>query len=164
MIEVHIRWADRAAQIEPAQVGLGIDLQRDRDQLAAHRATGNVGLDGLAILLDEVAPQRVGLRIGLLQRPSGPRESALNDGVMPLEERLLLADQPRGNVIADRLERIPVIKDHQRMVPVQRYVDAIGGAVEQADLSDACRRLEHLVMAGRRRSRQPGSIQPRRGR
>ena len=164
VIEVHVGWANRAAQVEAAQVGLGIELQRDRDQLAAHGAAGHVGLDGLPILLDEVASQRVGLRIGLLQRPSRPRVGALNDGIMALEEWLLLANEPLGDVKADRLQRIPVIEDHQRMVPVRRHVDAIGGAVEQADLGDACRRLKHLVVAGRRRGRRRGGIQPKRGR
>ncbi len=58
---------------------------------------------------------------------------------MPLEERLFLADQPRGNMKGDRLQRVAVIEDHQRVVPVQRYIDAVGRAVEQSDLGDACR-------------------------
>ena len=134
---------DGAADVQPASVWFGIEFERNGGQQAAHRKAHGIGVVRLAVLFDEVAAQRLGLRVGLLQRPSGLRVGALHHGEVTVEEGLLLTDEPLGDVEGRRVLRVAVIEDHQRVVPVLGDVDAVGCAVQQADLGDARGRVQH---------------------
>jgi hypothetical protein len=81
-LEDFIGGADCAAKIEAAKVGFGIDLQRDRDEFAAHRAAADIGFRRLAVLLDEVPAQRFGFGIGLLERPAAAGVGGLDHGIV----------------------------------------------------------------------------------
>jgi len=82
---------DGTAKIEPAKVRFGIEFEGDGDELAAHGVAGDERLAGSAVFPHEISAQRFGLGVSLLQRPSSLRISALDDGVVALEEGLLLA-------------------------------------------------------------------------
>ena len=150
---------------ETADVGLGVELEGDHDQSSAHRAAYDVGLARCTEALAEVLTQGLSLGIGLRESPPGLRIGALNDGVVTLEERLLVACEALSDVEGDRLLRVAVIVDDEFVVPVVRNIDAVGCAVESSDLSESQRRPElngcrgrlGVVLGAGARLRSPGS-------
>ena len=103
--------ANGAAEVETADVGLRVELERDHDEGSAHRGADDVGFARRAEAFAEVLTQGFGLRVGLREGPAGLRIGALNDGVVALKERLLVAGQALSDVEGDGLLSIAVVVD-----------------------------------------------------
>jgi hypothetical protein len=148
MAEGFVGGADGATEIEAAVVGLGVDLHGDCDELTAHGAAGGIGEARLAVLLHEVTAQSFGFGEGLFEGPTGLGVSALDDGVVAIEEGFLLADEVLGDVEAIGAEGVAVIEDDEGVVPVVGNVDAVRSAGEEADFGEACGRFEDVGGGG----------------
>jgi hypothetical protein len=66
----------------------------------------------------------------------------LNDGVVALEERLLVAGQAFSDMKGDWLLRVAVVVDNEFVIPVVRNIDTVGSAVECPNLSESQRGAE----------------------
>jgi len=148
MAEGFVGGTDGAAEVEAAEVGFGVELEGDGDELAAHGAAGDVSFERLAVLADEVAAEGFGFWVSLFECPAGFRVGTLCDSVAAFEEGLLLAGEALGDVEGCWPESVAVIEDDERVVPVSGDVDAVFGAIEHANFGEACGGLKNLCVGG----------------
>ena len=128
---------DGAAEVESADVGLGVELERDHGERAAHGSASDVGFCWVAVSVVEVVAQGLGFRVGLRERPAGLRVGALDDGVVAFEEGELLRAELFRGVEGDTVLGVAVVEDHQRVVPGVRHIDAVLRAFQHANFGGA---------------------------
>ena len=125
LVENAVGRLDRSAQRQRAAVGFRARLDRERGQGTPHRLADHPAARGLAVRRNEIAAQRFGFRIALLDRPATARIAGLNQRITLAEKPIERRPDALVLVVDDGFVLVAVVVDDQFVVPIGWNVDAV---------------------------------------